>query len=70
MKRSRFKPLVFPAALLAIGVLGGWGADFAVGRWQDYGLYGLSRPVADALMVLGGVWLVVASVGVARARRG
>ncbi|MFN3670076.1 MAG: hypothetical protein ACK4VY_12265 [Brevundimonas sp.] len=70
MKRSRFKPLVFPAALLAIGVLGGWGADFAVGRWQDYGLYGLSRPVADVLVVVGVVWLVVAAVGAARGKRG
>lgn len=61
MKRSRFKPVVFPAALLAIGLAGGWAADFAVGRWQDYGLYGLTRPVADVLMVLGGVWLAVAT---------
>jgi hypothetical protein len=70
MKRSRFKPLLFPAALLAVGVLGGWGADFAVGRWQDYGLYTLTRPVADVLLMAGVVWLVMASVGVTRARRG
>lgn len=68
MKRSRFKPLVFPVVLLAVGLSAGWGADFAVGRWQDYGLYGLSRPVADVLMMVGVVWLVVAAVGAIRKR--
>ena len=61
MKRS-FKPLVWPASLLVVGVGAGWLAEFAVGRWQDYGLYGLARPVADLLMVIGAVWLVAAAV--------
>ena len=70
MGRNRFKPLVWPASLLALGVLGGWLAEFAVGRWQDYQLYGLARPVADLLLVIGAVWLVVAVIGVVRGRRG
>lgn len=70
MKRSRFKPLAFPVAVLAVGVVSGWAAEIVVGRWQDYGLYGLTRPVADVLMIVGVVWLAVAAVGVARGRRG
>lgn len=68
MKRSRFKPLVFPAILLAVGLAAGWGADFAVGRWQDYGLYALTRPVADVLLIVGVVWFAVAAVGAIRKR--
>lgn len=70
MRRNRFKPLVWPTLLLALGALGGWLAEFAVGRWQDYGLYGLTRPVADLLMVIGAIWLVAAVIGVFRNRRG
>lgn len=66
MRRNRFKPLVWPASLLVVGVGAGWLAEFAVGRWQDYGLYGLTRPVADLLMVIGAVWFVAAVIGVMR----
>ena len=64
------KPLVWPVALLGAGLSTGWLADFAVVRWQDYGLYGLARPVADLLLIIGAVWLVVAVIGVVRGRRG
>jgi hypothetical protein len=64
------RPLVWPAAILLAGTLTGWLAETAVGRWQDYGLYGLTRPVADLLLVIGAVWLVVAVVGVVRGGRG
>ena len=64
------RPLVWPAAVLLAGTLTGWLAETAVGRWQDYGLYGLTRPVADLLLVIGAVWLVVAVVGVVRGGRG
>ncbi len=70
MRRNRAKPLVWPVALLVAGALTGWLADTAVGRWQDYSLYGLTRPVADLLMVIGAIWLVVAVVGVLRHRAG
>lgn len=70
MRRNRFKPLVWPLSLLAVGMVAGWLAEFAVGRWQDYQLYGLARPVADLLMVIGAVWLVVGVIGVVRTRRG
>lgn len=69
MKRVRLEPLVWPVSLLGLGVVGGWLAEFAVGRWQDYGLYGLTRPVADLLMIIGAVWLAAAVIGVARGRR-
>lgn len=70
MKKGRFKPLVWPAALLIVGAAANWLAEFAVGRWQDYQLYSISRPVADLLLVIGVVWLVVAVIGVLRGRRG
>lgn len=70
MKRIRPGPLVWPLALLTVGAAAGWLAEFAVGRWQDYQLYGLARPVADLLLVIGAVWLVVAVIGVVRGRRG
>jgi hypothetical protein len=69
MRRDRFKPLVWPVALLVVGTGLGWLADFAVGRWQDYSLYGLTRPVADLLLIIGAVWLVVAMGRVLRDRR-
>jgi hypothetical protein len=70
MKKGRLKPLVWPCALLVVGVAANGLAEFAVGRWQDYQLYSISRPVADLLLVIGGVWLVVAVIGVLRGRRG
>ena len=69
MKKVRLKPLVWPVALLTVGAAASWLAEFAVGRWQDYQLYSISRPVADLLLIIGGVWLVVAAIGVARDRR-
>ncbi len=69
MTPNRVKPLVWPVALLLAGALAGWLADSAVGRWQDYQLYGLARPVADLLLIIGAVWLVVAVIGVVRDRR-
>ena len=68
MRRNRFKPLVWPVSLLVLGGVGGGLADYAVGRWQDYGLYGLTRPVADLLMIVGAVWLVVAVICLIRKR--
>ena len=68
MRRNRFKPLVWPVSLLVLGGVGGGLADYAVGRWQDYQLYGLARPVADLLLVIGAVWLVVAVIGLIRKR--
>lgn len=70
MKRQRFKPLVWPVALLVVGAVASWLAEFAVGRWQDYQLYGIARPVADLLLLIGGVWLVAAVFGVVRGRPG
>lgn len=68
MKRVRIQPLVWPVSLLGLGALGGWLAEFAVGRWQDYELYGLARPVADLLMIIGAVWLAAAAIGLVRRR--
>lgn len=70
VRRRRLKPLIWPAALLAVGLGAGWLAEFAVGRWQDYQLYGMARPVADLLLIIGVVWLAAAVVGVVRDRRG
>ena len=68
--KPRLRPLVWPVALLGAGLSTGWLADLAVGCWQDYGLYGLARPVADLLLIIGTVWLLVAVIGVVRGRRG
>lgn len=70
MKKGRLKPLVWPVALLIVGAAANWLAEFAVGRWQDYQLYGIARPVADLLMIIGAVWLAAAVIGIARDRRG
>lgn len=64
MKPRRFKPLLFPAILLAVGFVLGTAAETAVARWQDYGLYGLLRPAADLVLVIAVVWLVVAAIRV------
>ena len=68
MKKGRLKPLVWPVALLIVGAAANWLAEFAVGRWQDYQLYSLSRPVADLLLIISAVWLVVAVIRVMRRR--
>jgi hypothetical protein len=68
VKRIRPGPLVWPVTLLTVGAAAGWLAEFAVGRWQDYQLYGLARPVADLLLVIGAVWLVVAVISLIRKR--
>lgn len=70
MRRAGFKPLIWPVAMLVLGAVVGRLADTAVGRWQDYGLYGLTRPVADLLMIIGAVWLATGVIGVARDWRG
>lgn len=62
--------MIWPVALLILGAAGGWLADIAVGRWQDYGLYGLTRPVADLMVIIGAIWLAAALFGVVRGRRG
>jgi len=63
VKRRALKPLLFPAILLLVGLALGAGADFAVGRRQDYVLYGYVRPVADLAILIGVVWLAVAFIG-------
>ena len=68
MKKVRLKPLVWPVVLLIVGAAANWLAEFAVGRWQDYQLYSISRPVADLLLVIGAVWLVMAVISVIRRR--
>jgi hypothetical protein len=68
--RKHLKPLVWPVAVLLAGTLTGWLAETAVGRWQDYQLYGLTRPVADLLLVIGALWLVVAVVRLVLGGRG
>ena len=66
MKPRHLKPLVWPVSLLAAGALTGGLAETAVGRWQDYQLYGLTRPVADLLFIIGAIWLVVAVIDLIR----
>lgn len=67
-RRRRLKPLVWPVALLVVGLLTSWLAEFTFGQWQDYQLYGLARPVADLLMIIGAGWLVIAVIKVMRRR--
>ena len=54
--------LVWPLALLTVGALASGAAETAVGRFQAYQLYGLLRPVADLLLVIGGLWLIIGLV--------
>ncbi|HZV84390.1 MAG TPA: hypothetical protein VFF48_05320 [Brevundimonas sp.] len=67
---KRLRPLLWPVAILAAGALAGLAAEAAVGRFQNYQLYGLARPVADLLLIIGGVWLVVAAARLAWTQRG
>lgn len=69
MKRRPLKPLLFPALVLLIGVVIGQVAEYAVGRHQAYGFYGLARPVADLTLLIGAVWLVAALIRLLLARR-
>jgi hypothetical protein len=69
MKAGHLKPLVWPVALLAVGVALGWLAEQAVGRWQDYQMYGIARPVSDLTVVIGAVWLIVAAIRMLLAAR-
>lgn len=55
----RLKSLVWPLAVLVAGAVTSWAADTAVGRFEAYGFYGFARPVADLLLVIGGLWLVI-----------
>ena len=65
MKPRLYKPVLFPAILLVVGIALGQAAETAVGRYQDYGLYGLLRPTTDLLMLISAVWLVVAVIRIA-----
>jgi hypothetical protein len=67
MKR-RLKSLVWPLAVLAVGALASWAAETAAGRFEAWGVYGLARPVADLLLVVGGLWLIVALIRLAFGR--
>lgn len=67
MKVRRLKPLLFPTILLAVGFGLGLAAEAAVGRYQNYGVYGLLRPAADLTMLIGAIWLVVALIRWTRA---
>jgi hypothetical protein len=69
MMRRRLQPLLWPISVLIAGALTGGVAEIAVGRWQAYSLYGLARPVADLLLIIGAVWLAAAVIEVARNRR-
>jgi len=66
---KRLRALLWPAAVLVAGLLAGAGAEIAAGRFGDYGLYGLMRPVADLLLVIGAIWLAAAGLRLALARR-
>ena len=70
MKRGRLllRHLLWPTVVLAVGLLASLGAETAVGRFQNYGVYGFARPIADLLMIIGGVWLFVAAARLARER--
>ena len=61
MKRG-LTTLVWPLAVVTAGALASGAAETAVGRFQAYQVYGLLRPVADLLLVIGGVWLIAGLV--------
>ena len=61
MKRG-LTVLIWPLAVTTAGALASGAAETAVGRFQAYQLYGLLRPVADLLLVIGGVWLIISLV--------
>lgn len=62
------KSLVWPLTVLAVGALASWAAETAVGRFEAYGVYGFARPVADLLLVIGGLWLIAGVIRLAFSR--
>ena len=66
---KRLKPLLWPGAVVVVGLLSSHAAETAVGRFENYAFYGFARPVADLLLVIGGVWLVVTLARTAWANR-
>ena len=67
MKRG-LTVLIWPLAVVTAGALASGAAETAVGRYQAYEVYGLLRPVADLLLVIGGLWLIIGLVRLGFAR--
>ena len=66
MKRRRFKPLVWPVALLLAGGLTALLADATARSVETATLYGMIKLVSDLVLVIGVVWLIVALFRVVR----
>ena len=59
MKARRFKPLVWPVALLIAAGLTALLADATTRSVETITLYGMIRLVSDLVLVIGVVWLTV-----------
>ncbi len=66
MKPRRFKPLVWPLALLAAGGLTALLAEATTRSIETVTLYGMIKLVSDLVLVIGIVWLVAGIVRVVR----
>ena len=60
MRAGRFKPLVWPVALLSAAVIVGGLAELSVRSLATAGLYGMLKIVSDMTVVIALIWGVVA----------
>ena len=66
MTRRRLKPLVWPVTLLVAGGLIALLAEATAWSAGTLGMYGMAKVVSDLVLVIGGVWLIVALSDVSR----
>ena len=66
MNRRRLKPLVWPVTLLVAGGLIALLAEATAWSAGTVGMYGMAKVVSDLVLVIGGVWLIVALSDVSR----
>lgn len=66
MKTRRFKPLVWPLALLVAAGLTALVAEATTRSVETVTLYGMVKLVSDLVLVIGVIWLAVAIVRVFR----
>ena len=69
MKRGRLQPLVWPVALLIAAALTALAAEATAQSAQTVTLYGLIKMTSDLVLIIGLIWLVVATIQIVRTAR-
>lgn len=69
MKRGRLQPLVWPVALLIASALTALAAEATAQSAQTVTLYGLIKMTSDLVLIIGLIWLVVATIQIVSTAR-